>query len=192
MSIDVAGFEQAAQSHPIINSSEFVAYSGARQITSTADGRIWFVTGQPYPVSFPVMAQTDKIATVINVRASSETTEAPPPTPPAPPYDAGEQGLLAGAGITNYYHITVTRTMNQSQFDAAATQAADTLYAASATAPALVHCSSGDRASSVFAVMLMKYYGFGNNLAVAYCVSCLLLANESMISLVLGYTPQSG
>ena len=55
--------------------------------------------------------------------------------------------------------------------------------------PALIHCSTGDRASSVCAVALILATGLSNSDAVEYATNSLLLANPAMIGLVLGYSP---
>jgi hypothetical protein len=78
--------------------------------------------------------------------------------------------------------------MTQAEFDAAATQAAVALLTNGAAGPALIHCSTGDRASSAFAVMLILGAGFTNADAADYCTNALLLANSSMVALVRGYS----
>ncbi len=78
--------------------------------------------------------------------------------------------------------------MTQTEFDAAAMQAAIALLKNGAAGPALIHRSTGDRASSAFAVMLILAAGFTNADAADYAINALLLANASMIALVRGYT----
>jgi protein tyrosine phosphatase (PTP) superfamily phosphohydrolase (DUF442 family) len=165
---------------PTINSLAFVAYSGARIVFE-----YYYVTGQPTAFAYPAIAEAG-IRSVICVRQPGEDV-APPPVPPPPPFDTTEASTLQRLGVT-YQNIPITRTMTQAEFDAAATQAAIALLKNGATAPALIHCSTGDRASSVFAVLLILAARFTNADAVDYCINALLLANASMIALVRGYT----
>ncbi|MBV8579850.1 MAG: hypothetical protein JO225_01900 [Candidatus Eremiobacteraeota bacterium] len=173
--------EQVTVQYPVINSSQFVAYSGARIVFSD-----YYVTGQPAPVTFPVMKQVG-IANVVCVRDPSENNEQPPPTPAAPDFNPSEGSELAAVGI-RYQNIPVTRSMSQAQFNVAATQAADAVIVAGSRAPVLVHCSSGDRASSVFAVLLIRYVGITNAEASEFAQNSLLLSNQTMIERVLGYS----
>jgi len=105
---------------------------------------------------------------------------------PPPPFDTGEAAALAALHVS-YTNIPITRTMTQAQFNIAATQAAIAYLNAIAQGPGLIHCSTGDRASSVFAVALIGA-GLSNTDAVSYACNSLLLANSSMIALVQGYT----
>jgi len=165
---------------PTINCLAFVAYSGARIVY----GR-YYVTGQPSTPAYAAIAAAG-IKSVVCVREPGEPA-APPPVPPPPPFDTNEAAELAQLGVT-YQNIPITRTMTQAQFDTAATQAALAFLESLAQGPALIHCSTGDRASSAFAVALIGA-GMSNADAVAYATNSLLLANSSMIALVQGYTP---
>jgi protein tyrosine phosphatase (PTP) superfamily phosphohydrolase (DUF442 family) len=169
---------------PTINDLTFVAYSGARIV-----GNWYYVTGQPSEEAFTAFDGAG-IKSVVCVRSPSETAPATPPVPPVPPFDANEETELAQFGVS-YVNIPIERSMSQSDFDVAATNAAMTLYSNAQSAPALVHCSTGDRASSVFAVLLMLVLKWTPAQAAAYAQNCLLLANDQIIALVLGYTTPS-
>lgn len=164
---------------PTINSLAFVAYSGARIVFDQ-----YYVTGQPTAPAYPAIAGAG-IRSVICVRQPGEAV-APPPVPPPPPFDTTEASELQRLGVT-YQNIPITRTMTQAQFDTAATRAAIALLNNGAAAPAQIHCSTGDRASSVFAVLLILAARFSHADAVEYATNSLLLANASMIALVRGY-----
>lgn len=166
---------------PTINCLAFVAYSGAR-IVYDPD---YYVTGQPSSPAYAALAQAG-IRSVVCVRQPGEPVE-PPPVPPPPPFDTTEQQQLGALGVS-YQNIPVWRTMSQAQFDTAATQAAVAFFENSLGGPALIHCSTGDRASSVFAALLILF-GHPNAEAIDYTTNCLLLANSAMIALVKGYAP---
>lgn len=165
-----------------INSLAFVAYSGARIVFDE-----YSVTGQPSTPAYPAIAQAG-IKLVVCVRQPGEPV-APPPVPPPPPFDTNEQAELAALGV-GYVNVPVTHAMSQTQFDAAATEAAVAYLNGFPSGPALIHCSTGDRASSVFAVLLILL-GWTNADAVDACTNELLLANPTMIGLVNGYTVPS-
>lgn len=168
----------SAYPFPTINSLAFVAYSGARNVLDR-----YYVTGQPSSPAYAAIASAG-IKSVICVRQPGEPA-VPPPVPPVTPFDTAEAAELAKLGVS-YQNIPITREMTQQQFDSAATQAALALLS-SVSAPALVHCSTGDRASSVFAVVLILAARFSNSDAADYAINSLLLANPNMIELVLGY-----
>jgi protein tyrosine phosphatase (PTP) superfamily phosphohydrolase (DUF442 family) len=166
---------------PTINCLAFVAYGGARIIYDR-----FYVTGQPASPAYAAIAGAG-ITSVVCVRQPGEAV-APPPVPPPPPFDTTEATVLAQLGVA-YQNIPITRTMSQQQFDVEATEAAIAILIAFAQGPALIHCSTGDRASSVCAVGLILAAGLSNSDAVDYATNSLLLANSAMIELVLGYTP---
>ena len=166
---------------PAINCLAFVAYSGARIVLDR-----FYVTGQPSSPAYAAIAAAG-IGSVVCVREPGEPV-APPPVPPPPPFDTTEATALEALGVS-YQNIPITRTMSQQQFDVAATEAALALLANSAQGPALIHCSTGDRASSVFAALLIFAGGWSNGDAVDYATNSLLLANPNMIALVQGYAP---
>ena len=174
----------SAYPFPTINCLAFVAYSGARIVRDR-----FYVTGQPSSPAYAAIASAG-IKSVLCVREPGEGS-APPPVPPPPPFDTTEAAQLANLGVS-YQNIPIERTMTQPQFNAAATQAAVSLLRSEIQGPALIHCSTGDRASSVFAVLLIAVAGFTNADAVDYATNSLLLANANIIALVRGYTlPQA-
>jgi uncharacterized protein (TIGR01244 family) len=168
----------SAYPFPTINSLAFVAYSGARIVLDR-----YYVTGQPSSPAYAAIASAG-IKSVICVRQPGEAA-VPPPVPAPPPFDTAEAAELAKLGVS-YLNVPITREMTQPQFDAAATQAAIAVLS-DGPAPVLVHCSTGDRASSVFAVVLILAARFSNSDAADYAINSLLLANPNMIELVLGY-----
>ena len=166
---------------PAINCLAFVAYSGARIVAAR-----FYVTGQPSSPAYAAIAAAG-IGSVVCVRQPGEAV-APPPVPPPPPFDTTEAAALEALGVS-YQNVPITRTMTQAQFDVAATEAALALLSNSVQGPALIHCSTGDRASSVFAALLIAAGGWSNTDAADYATNSLLLANPSMIALVQGYAP---
>ena len=162
-----------------INCLAFVAYSGARIVGGTI-----YVTGQPSTPAYAAIAGAG-IKAVVCVRQPGEAA-VPPPVPPPPPFDTNEAKELAALGVS-YANVPITRTMTQAQFDVAATQAAKEFLQVAVQGPALIHCSTGDRASSVFAVGLIAF-GMSHADAIQYASNSLLLANSSIIALVQGYT----
>jgi protein tyrosine phosphatase (PTP) superfamily phosphohydrolase (DUF442 family) len=176
--------EARAMTYPLetINCGAFVAYSGARIVSDR-----FYVTGQPTAPAYAAIAQAG-IGSVICLRDPDETDPQPPPVPPVPPFDTQEANELAALGVT-YQNIVITRTMTQAQFDEMATEAAYQLLVNALATPALIHCSSGDRASSAFAALLIVLGILSNDDAAAYAENCLLLANSAMIAFVKAYTP---
>jgi protein tyrosine phosphatase (PTP) superfamily phosphohydrolase (DUF442 family) len=170
--------------YPTINDLAFVAYSGARIVFGGL-----YVTGQPSREAYPWMAQAPAgIKTVICVRSPTETAPAFPPYPPVPPFDPQEGTELGNLGVSYTNQFVIERTMPQLDFDTKATQAAwKMLRAQENRDPVLIHCSTGDRASSVFAVLLMLVFGVSNADVIDYCTNCLLLANADVIKLVRNY-----
>ena len=170
--------------YPTINCLEFVAYSGARIVLN-----YYYVTGQPSAAAYQGMVDAG-VKSVVCVRLPGETVDSPP-YPPPPPFSAAdaarEQADLAKLGIS-FTNVPIERAMSQSQFDDAATTAAMAFLNNARLGPAMVHCSSGDRASSVFAALIIGF-GASNREAADYAKNALLLANESIVKLMLGYRP---
>ena len=170
--------------YPTINCLEFVAYSGARIVLN-----YYYVTGQPSAAAYQGMVKAG-VKSVVCVRLPGEAVESPPypPPPPFSPADAArERDDLAKLGIS-FTNVPIERTMNQAQFDQAATEAAAAFNKNARLGPTMVHCSTGDRASSVFAALLIGF-GTSNREAADFAQNSLLLANASIIQLVLGYRP---
>ena len=78
--------------------------------------------------------------------------------------------------------------MEQGLFDVMATMAALGLLFQGGDAPPLVHCSSGDRASAIFAVMLIATQLCSPADALAFAQGSLFLANPAVIANVQNYT----
>jgi protein tyrosine phosphatase (PTP) superfamily phosphohydrolase (DUF442 family) len=168
---------------PTINCLTFVAYSGARIAL-----KCFYVTGQPSEAAYPGIVSAG-VKSVVCVRQPGEVSS-PPPVPPPPAFNPNaESAAFAKLGIA-WTNVPITRQMTQAQFDAAATQAATALLRNASLGPAMVHCSTGDRASSVFAAMLIAL-GMPNADAAQFGINQLLLANSSIVSLVEGYTPSA-
>jgi protein tyrosine phosphatase (PTP) superfamily phosphohydrolase (DUF442 family) len=170
----------SASLFPTINCLSFVAYSGARIVADTT-----YVTGQPSSPAYQAIANAG-IKSVVCVRKPGEP-HTPPPYPPPPPFDDGEAAELAKYGVS-YQNIPITRDMTQAQFDASATEAALAFLRNISRGSALIHCSTGDRASSVFAVMLILL-GQRPDAVIEYAINSLLLANAQIVALVRGYRP---
>jgi protein tyrosine phosphatase (PTP) superfamily phosphohydrolase (DUF442 family) len=166
---------------PTINSLAFVAYSGARIVLDR-----YYVTGQPSDAAFPAIARAG-ITSIVCVRQPGEAPP-PPPVPAPPPFDLAHERELAQKNGLAFTDIVITRSMTQQQFDVAATEAAFALARNAYRAPALVHCSTGDRASSVFAAMLILL-GMPNLEASDFATNQLLLASPEILALVQGYRP---
>lgn len=166
---------------PTINSLAFVAYSGARIVLDR-----YYVTGQPSDAAFPAIAGAG-IRSIVCVRQPGEAPP-PPPVPGPPPFDLAHERALAEKNGLAFTDIVITRAMRQQEFDVAATAAALTLARNAAHAPALVHCSTGDRASSVFAAMLVLL-GMPNLEAADFAENQLLLASSEIVALVKNYRP---
>ncbi|HTD38811.1 MAG TPA: hypothetical protein VK669_14975 [Candidatus Limnocylindrales bacterium] len=166
---------------PTINSLAFVAYSGARIVLDR-----FYVTGQPSDPAFPPIAGAG-IKSIVCVREPGEAPP-PPPVPGPPPFDLAHERGLAEKNHLAFSDIVITRTMTQPEFDVAATEAAFALARNAHQAPALVHCSTGDRASSVFAALLILA-GMPNLEASDFAANQLLLASPQILALVQGYRP---
>jgi len=166
---------------PTINSLAFVAYSGARIVLDR-----YYVTGQPSDAAFPAIAGAG-IGSIVCVRQPGEAPP-PPPVPAPPPFDLAHERALAEKNGLRFTDIVITRAMTQPEFDVAATAAAFALARNAENHPALVHCSTGDRASSVFAAMLILL-GMPNVEAAGFAENQLLLASPEIVALVKGYRP---
>lgn len=142
-------------------------------------GTTLYVTGQPYSDAYPQIAAKG-IQWVVCVRNPDETT-------PAPPFDNQEAAALLAQNVF-FADVPVTHGETQEQFDDAATAAAVTMLAALRLGPALIHCSTGDRASAVVAVALIATGTLDNAQAEAFAVQKLLLRKDEIKAYVLGYT----
>lgn len=146
-----------------------VAYAGGQPS--------WYVTGQPQPDAYAQIASAG-IQTVISLRLADETQ---------PPVDLNEAAELYALNLT-YSNLPIAHPMDQGLFDVMATMAALGLLYQGGGAPPLVHCSSGDRASAIFAVMLIATELCSAADALAFAQGSLFLANPAVIANVQSYS----
>lgn len=145
-------------------------------------GTTLYVTGQPYTDAYQQITAKG-VQWVVCVRNPDETT-------PAPPFDNQEAAALLAYDVL-FADVPVTHGETQEQFDDAATMAAVTMLGVLRLGPALIHCSTGDRASAVVAVALIATGTLDNVRAEAFAVQQLLLRKDEIKTYVLNYqTPQ--
>ncbi len=157
---------------------DFDVYAAhAAKVTYSGGQPVWYVTGQPQPDAYAQIAGAG-IATVISLRLANET--------PPPAIDLDEATELYALGLT-YSNLPIAHPMDQGLFDVMATMAALGLLFQGGGAPPLVHCSSGDRASAIFAVMLIATELCSQADALAFAQGSLFLANPDVIANVQGY-----
>lgn len=149
-------------------------YNGCRQV-----GTQLYVTGQPYPSGYREIAAAG-VESVVCVRNPDETA------PPAPPFDFTEVAQLLGLGIS-FTNLPITHGMPQASFNIEATAAALAMLTSLRRGETLIHCSSGDRASAIFAVALIATGTVNTADAIAFAKTELLLANPGIVALVQGY-----
>ena len=141
-----------------------------------------YVTGQPFPDGYVQIANAG-VTWVISVRNPDETTS-------PPPFDNDEAALLLQNGVL-YVNVPVTHGMPQGTFNDAATVAVLQMMILQAAGPLLIHCTTGDRASAVYAVAMIAFGGASNQEAADYAQEYLLLANQQIIDYVLAYEQPS-
>jgi protein tyrosine phosphatase (PTP) superfamily phosphohydrolase (DUF442 family) len=117
-----------------------IVKAGCRLVNSA-----WYVTAQPASQEFAGIAAAG-VRKVLSVRTPGE--------PNPPPFDFGEPATLQSLHIP-FLNAPFAHGMSQEQFNVEATAAAFALVAG--PLPMLVHCSTGDRASSAFATMLILF-----------------------------------
>lgn len=160
-------------------------YGGVCFYVTENPQRPTYVTAQPtYDTPsaadpYTALAQAG-IRSVVCVRDPQEITTQPNP------YDLteAEQLILANVYYTNI-SLPHTSEMKQTQFDRQAYDAAKVI--ATWPAPVLVHCSTGDRASAVYAVFLIAFHGATNAAALHYATHELALQNKQFKGFVLGF-----
>jgi protein tyrosine phosphatase (PTP) superfamily phosphohydrolase (DUF442 family) len=148
-------------------------------------GTMLYVTGQPNQDAYQQIAAAG-VQWVVCVRNPSET-QAPQPPPSPPGFDDQEASTLLGDGVL-FVDLPVTHGESQEQFDNAATAAAVTMLGVLRQGPALIHCSTGDRASAVVAVALIATGVLSNIEAEAFAVHKLLLRKDEIKTYVLRYS----
>ncbi len=151
--------------------------SHAAKVTYASGKPLWYVSGQPQPPAYAQIAGAG-IGTVISLRLANETQ---------PPVDTDETTELYALNLT-YSNLPISHPMEQGLFDVMATMAALGLLFQGGGAPPLVHCSSGDRASAIFAVMLIATESCSTADALAFAQGSLFLANPGVIANVQNYT----
>jgi protein tyrosine phosphatase (PTP) superfamily phosphohydrolase (DUF442 family) len=157
---------------------DFDVYAAhAAKVTYTGGQPLWYVTGQPQPDAYAQIASAG-IGTVISLRLPNETQ---------PPVDVNEPSELYALNLT-YSNLPIAHPMEQGLFDVMATMAALGLLFQGGDAPPLVHCSSGDRASAIFAVMLIATQLCSPADALAFAQGSLFLANPAVIANVQNYS----
>jgi protein tyrosine phosphatase (PTP) superfamily phosphohydrolase (DUF442 family) len=157
---------------------DFDVYAAhAAKVTYAGGQPLWYVTGQPQPDAYAQIAGAG-IGTVISLRLANETH---------PPIDLNEASELYALDLT-YSNLPIAHPMEQGLFDVMATMAALGLLFQGGDAPPLVHCSSGDRASAIFAVMLIATESCSTADALAFAQSSLFLANPAVIANVQNYS----
>jgi len=147
-----------------------IAYLGGFQIGD------YYVTGQPAdPLGFQAMA-TAGVKSVICLRDPTE-----------PGFDLNEDSALLALHIS-YINIPFPHGIDQSDFN----QRADLVRAslAAAAKPLLMHCSTGDRASALWAVHLYADCGLPKEQAIQDG-HLSGLANPAFVQLVQNYAAGS-
>ena len=138
----------------------------------------FYVTAQP---TDPLGLETAKglgIQSVVCLRDSAETAN-----PPYLPFDFSEDMTLTTLGM-NYVDIPIPHEIAQTQFDVRAGVVLAALERL--PQPLLMHCSSGDRASALWAVHLIVDCGLSTADAILYAEMSGL---DAFISYVENYQP---
>jgi len=146
--------------------------------------KTFYVTSQPiyiWPGANPYQAIAKAgITSVLSVRDPAEYIL------PLTPFDLTETDQLILSGVA-YGNIPLPHiAMSQAQFNQQALNVATALN--ESKGPALVHCSSGDRASAAFACYLISFCGFTNTDALTFAKG-LALQNAQFIAYVNAYPP---
>ena len=120
----------------------------------------FYVTAQPTDPNGLETASRLGIQSVVCLRDSAETA-----SPPYPPFDFSEDATLTALGM-NYVDIPIPHGISQPQFDVRAGVVLAALERL--PQPLLMHCSSGDRASALWAVHLIVDCGLSTADAIHY------------------------
>ncbi len=134
-----------------------------------------YVTAQPAANEYARCAAAG-VKTALSVRTPGETN--------APPYDFNEPATWQSLGIP-FANFPLAHGMSQGEFDVEATMAAHILALTSTSS--LIHCSTGDRASSVVAVALVLANFCSAEEAATWARTNLFL--EAFYDYVVNYTP---
>lgn len=121
----------------------------------------FYITAQPIdPQGLEVAASQLGVKSIVCLRDSAETAK-----PPYPPFDFGEDSMATALDMC-FVNVPFPHGMSQAQFDLRAGVVLAAL--AELPRPLLMHCSSGDRASALWAVHLIRDCGLTNEEAIAY------------------------
>jgi protein tyrosine phosphatase (PTP) superfamily phosphohydrolase (DUF442 family) len=135
-----------------------------------------YVMGQPTPEGLDQIAGA-QMQWVLNIRDPDESQ------PPQVPDEAS--GLIVDGVL--YVQIPVPHGLSHDQFNEAASVAVLTLFACLNYGATVIHCSTGDRASAIFAVMLIAGGGVTNDQAIQFAKRNLLLADPEFVDDVQHY-----
>jgi len=134
-----------------------------------------YVTAEPAANEYAKCAAAG-VKTALSVRTPGETN--------TPAYDFGEPATWQSLGIP-FANFPLAHGLSQGQFDVEATMAAHILALTSTST--LIHCSTGDRASSVVAVPLVLANFCSGEAAATWARTNLFL--EAFYDYVVNYTP---
>jgi len=134
-----------------------------------------YVTAQPAANEYARCAAAG-VKTALSARTPGETNP--------PPYDFGEPATWQSLGIP-FSNFPLAHGMSQGEFDVEATMAAH-IFALTSTS-SLIHCSTGDRASSVVAVALVLAKLCSAEEAASWARTNLFL--DAFYDYVVSYTP---
>ena len=134
-----------------------------------------YITAQPAASEYARCAAAG-VKTALSVRTPGETN--------APSYDFNEPATWQSLGIP-FANFPLAHGMPQGEFDVEATMAAHILALTSTSS--LIHCSTGDRASSVVAVALVLAHFCSAEEAANWARTNLFL--EAFYDYVVNYTP---
>lgn len=157
----------------------------------TSELGIFYVTAQPVwlQAANPYVELAKYAKSVLCVRDTQEVAVEPNP------FDLSESGELVVNSVT-YTNVamphgvvppggTAPQNMTNAQFQAQAINAAVVIK--SWPRPLLVHCSTGDRASAVFACFMIAYCGYDNAAALAFATGQLALQNQDFKNYVTAF-----
>jgi uncharacterized protein (TIGR01244 family) len=137
----------------------------------------YYVTGQPVDPQGLDAIKSAGISSVISFRDPTEQG-----------YDANESSTLIGMGI-GFLNIPIIHGMAQDIFNQQATAFAGCIIRQQT--PLLIHCSTGDRASGMWAVHMFVNGKIPLATAIQYAQTKLALQNPGIVELVTNYQPTS-
>lgn len=142
----------------------------------------FFITAQPTdPQGLEAAARQLGVKSVICLRDSSETAN-----PPYIPFDFSEDATATALDMC-FVNVPFPHGISQAQFDLRSGVVLDALN--TLPRPLLMHCSSGDRASALWAAHLIRDCGLPNQQAVTLAKISGLAAFEQYVQ---NYQPTQG